>query len=93
MARREAFDRSASPSMPSTPPCNRLHLRGNVLLSLLWLVCALRFVQAPPDDSKPLFLQFAQFEEQHGLARNAMQVRCSAMAMPVWCISVCSLQH
>lgn len=32
-------------------------------------------LQAPAEESKPLFLQFAQYEEQHGLARNAMQVR------------------
>ncbi len=31
-------------------------------------------VQAPPAESKPLFLQYAAFEEKHGLARNAMQI-------------------
>lgn len=30
--------------------------------------------EAPSEESKPLLLQYAQFEEQHGLARNAMQV-------------------
>jgi pre-mRNA-splicing factor SYF1 len=28
----------------------------------------------PPEESKPLFLQFAQLEEKHGLARSAMEV-------------------
>lgn len=32
------------------------------------------FAQAPPDESKPLFLQYAALEEQHGLARSAMEV-------------------
>lgn len=54
----------ASPTHPPTHP----------LLSPLPLPLP---VQAPPEDSKPLLLQFAQFEEQHGLARNAMQVRGS----------------
>ncbi|GAB4814261.1 hypothetical protein N2152v2_001307 [Parachlorella kessleri] len=35
--------------------------------------------EAPAPESKPLFLQFAQFEEQHGLARNAMQVYDAAV--------------
>ncbi|KAL6771434.1 XAB2 [Auxenochlorella protothecoides x Auxenochlorella symbiontica] len=30
--------------------------------------------EAPPEESKPLFLQYAAFEEKHGLARNAMQI-------------------
>ena len=32
------------------------------------------FAQAPPDESKPLFLQYAALEEQYGLARSAMEV-------------------
>ena len=31
-------------------------------------------VQAPPEESKPLFLQYAALEEQYGLARSAMDV-------------------
>ena len=31
-------------------------------------------MQAPPDESKPLFLQYAALEEQYGLARSAMEV-------------------
>uniref|UniRef100_A0A061S5R0 Pre-mRNA-splicing factor SYF1 n=1 Tax=Tetraselmis sp. GSL018 TaxID=582737 RepID=A0A061S5R0_9CHLO len=30
--------------------------------------------QAPPKESKPLFLQYAQLEEKHGLARHAMEI-------------------
>ena len=30
--------------------------------------------EAPPGEAKPLFLQYAAYEEQHGLARNAMQI-------------------
>ena len=30
--------------------------------------------QAPPAEAKPLFLQYAALEEQHGLARAAMEV-------------------
>lgn len=30
--------------------------------------------EAPAEEAKPLFLQSATYEEQHGLARNAMQV-------------------
>jgi hypothetical protein len=29
----------------------------------------------PPEQAKPLFLEYAALEEQHGLARHAMQVR------------------
>ena len=32
------------------------------------------FVQAPADEAKPLFLQYAGLEEEHGLARSAMEV-------------------
>ena len=31
-------------------------------------------LQAPPKDSKDLFLQYAALEEQYGLARTAMEV-------------------
>ena len=31
-------------------------------------------MQAPPEESKPLFLQYAGLEEQYGLARSAMEV-------------------
>ena len=31
-------------------------------------------MQAPPDHSRPLFLQYAALEEQHGLSRSAMAV-------------------
>lgn len=31
-------------------------------------------LQAPPEESKPLFLQYAGLEEQYGLARSAMEV-------------------
>lgn len=30
---------------------------------------------APPEKAKPLFLEYAALEEQHGLARHAMEVR------------------
>ena len=30
--------------------------------------------EAPAGASKPLFLAYAKYEEEHGLARNAMQV-------------------
>ena len=30
--------------------------------------------QAPPEEARPLFLQFAALEENHGLARTAMEV-------------------
>jgi hypothetical protein len=30
---------------------------------------------APPEKCKPLFLEYAALEEQHGLARHAMEVR------------------
>jgi hypothetical protein len=30
--------------------------------------------EAPPQECKPLFLAYAKYEEEHGLARNAMQV-------------------
>ncbi|KAG7675051.1 hypothetical protein Ndes2526B_g07899 [Nannochloris sp. 'desiccata'] len=30
--------------------------------------------EAPAEEAKPLFLQYAAYEEQHGLARNAMQI-------------------
>ena len=30
--------------------------------------------EAPAEEAKPLFLAFAKYEEEHGLARNAMQV-------------------
>ncbi|KAL4450099.1 hypothetical protein ABPG77_010768 [Micractinium sp. CCAP 211/92] len=30
--------------------------------------------EAPPEESRPLFLAFAKYEEEHGLARNAMQI-------------------
>lgn len=30
--------------------------------------------EAPAEESKPLFLAFAKYEEDHGLARNAMQI-------------------
>ena len=30
--------------------------------------------QAPPEESKALFLQYAALEESHGLARSAMEV-------------------
>lgn len=33
--------------------------------------------EAPADQCRPLFLAFAKYEEDHGLARNAMQVRNS----------------
>ena len=36
----------------------------------VWLALA----QAPPEESKPLFLQYAALEEQYGLARSAMEV-------------------
>ena len=31
-------------------------------------------MQAPADEAKPLFLQYAALEEEHGLARSAMEV-------------------
>ena len=31
--------------------------------------------ESPPEACKPLFLAYAKYEEEHGLARNAMQVR------------------
>lgn len=31
-------------------------------------------MQAPPELSKPLFLQYAALEEEHGMARSAMEV-------------------
>ena len=31
-------------------------------------------MQAPPDEAKLLFLQYAALEEEHGLARSAMEV-------------------
>ena len=31
-------------------------------------------MQAPADEAKPLFLQYAGLEEEHGLARSAMEV-------------------
>ena len=31
-------------------------------------------MQAPAELSKPLFLQYAALEEQHGMARSAMEV-------------------
>ena len=31
-------------------------------------------LQAPPEESAPLFLQYAALEEEHGLARSAMEV-------------------
>ena len=34
----------------------------------------LALAQAPPEESKPLFLQYAALEEQYGLARSAMEV-------------------
>jgi hypothetical protein len=34
--------------------------------------------EAPPEECKPLFLAYARYEEQHGLARNAMQVGAQA---------------
>jgi pre-mRNA-splicing factor SYF1 len=37
----------------------------------MWLLALL---QAPPEESKPLFLQYANLEEQYGLARSAMEV-------------------
>lgn len=30
---------------------------------------------APPEKAQPLFLEYAALEEQHGLARHAMEVR------------------
>ncbi len=33
-----------------------------------------RPAQAPPEEARPLFLQFAALEENHGLARTAMEV-------------------
>ena len=35
---------------------------------------ALALVQAPPEESKPLYVQYAALEEQYGLARSAMEV-------------------
>ena len=32
-------------------------------------------MQAPPNEAAPLYLQFAALEEEHGLARAAMEVR------------------
>lgn len=42
--------------------------------------------QAPPEESKPLFLQYAAYEEKHGLAKNAMQVGICAVdfPLPLW---------
>ena len=37
------------------------------------LICS-QFVQAPPKESKVLFLQYAALEENYGLARSAMEV-------------------
>ncbi|GBF90079.1 pre-mRNA-splicing factor [Raphidocelis subcapitata] len=34
---------------------------------------------APPDKAKPLFLEYARLEEQHGLARRAMEVYARAL--------------
>ena len=44
--------------------------RENCFKTLQTLCC----VQAPPKDSKDLFLQHAALEEQYGLARTAMEV-------------------
>lgn len=38
--------------------------------------------EAPPEESRPLFLAFAKYEEEHGLARNAMQVGAPAAPGP-----------
>ena len=36
--------------------------------------------EAPAGASKPLFLAYAKYEEEHGLARNAMQARAGGRA-------------
>ncbi len=33
------------------------------------------FLQAPSNEAAPLYLQYAALEEEHGLARAAMEVR------------------
>ena len=38
------------------------------------MTCKVVSAQAPPEEAKPLFLQYAALEEQHGLARSAMEV-------------------
>lgn len=40
----------------------------------LWNTYLLLFLQAPPKESKQLFLQYAALEESYGLARSAMEV-------------------
>lgn len=45
-----------------------------VPLGTLHLTHTRNVVQAPPKDSKQLFLQYAALEETYGLARSAMEV-------------------
>lgn len=40
---------------------------------LLYLHCT-SFDQAPPEEKKPLYLQWAKLEEDYGLAKRAMNV-------------------
>lgn len=48
--------------------------RKNLVMAMNSCSRDLMLAQAPPDESKPLFLQYASLEEQHGLARSAMEV-------------------
>lgn len=45
-----------------------------IVFELLISPFYLAYFQTPPEDVKPLYLQYAKLEEQHGLAKRAMQV-------------------
>lgn len=38
------------------------------------MFCFLNFLQAPAEDVKPIYLQYAKLEEDYGLAKRAMKV-------------------
>ena len=38
------------------------------------LCLILNFLQAPPEDVKPIYLQYAKLDEDYGLAKRAMKV-------------------
>lgn len=52
----------------------------------MWLRCFINSFCAdcPPEQAKPLYLEYAALEEQHGLARHAMQVSAAAASQRLW---------
>ena len=67
------------PTPPASPPAPQFVARyGGKKVERARDLFRQAIEEAPPEEARPLFLAAAKYEEEHGLARNAMQVRGSS---------------